>query len=69
MTYHYDPAGHLADLGNDHLDLGSSEGVDDAHCLDFLTAMGKGHPDGRRVLCGSGEGSATQRGEEGSGTC
>ena len=84
MTYHYNPAGHLADLvlrggllftgirqdlGNDHLDLGSSEGVDDAHRLDFLATMRKGHPDGWRVVYGSGEGSATQRGEEGTGTC
>jgi hypothetical protein len=31
--------GIAQDLGNDHLDLGSSEGVDDAHRLDFLAAM------------------------------
>ena len=84
ITYHYNPAGHLTDLvmsvglvfdgrrqdlGNDHLDLGASEGVDDAHRLDFLAAMRKGHPDGWRALCGSGgEGSVMQRGEEGTGT-
>jgi len=60
--------GITQDFGNDHLDLGSSEGVDDAHRLDFLAAIRKGHPDGRRALYGSGEGSVTQRGEEGTGT-
>ena len=60
--------GRSQDLGNDHVCLGSSEGVDDAHCLNFLGAMGKGHPDSRRVLDGVSEGSARQRGEEESGT-
>jgi hypothetical protein len=82
LTYHYDTAGHLTDLvlrglvfggrsqdlSNDHMCLGSSEGVDDAHSLYFLGAMGNGHPDSRRVLYGVSEGSASQGGEEESGT-